>query len=111
MSLKEYLLRYKEITLEAIECLKKDEIEEVETLIHNRENLIEDMKKIQYSKEQFKNICSEYNLVEHEKELFNTMNEKKVEVKRKIDESIKGRNVKNQYNTVAAKAVFLAREV
>ncbi|MCY6370398.1 hypothetical protein [Clostridium ganghwense] len=111
MSLRECLTKYKQITLQAMECLKRDEIEDVESLIQSRDYIIEDMKKIQYSQEDFKNICNEYGIMEKEKELFSMMNAKKIEVKRKMDESIKARNVKNQYNTVATKAVFLAREV
>lgn len=111
MNLKEYLNKYKEITLAAIQCGQNEQVDELEELIHKRACIIEEMKHLNYTKDEFKNICDEYGIVQCEKQLTVVINIKKNEAKRKMNDSAKSRKVKNNYNTVQSRAVFLAREV
>lgn len=112
MQLREGLLKYKEATMKIIEYLKQSESDyiDLDNLINNRKDIIDKLNVIAFDKNEFKSISNEYGLLKYEEELIKVMQQKKSELKIKIQKSIKSKKI-NSYNNMNTKAVFLSREV
>ncbi|MCM8710962.1 flagellar protein FliT [Clostridium sp. SYSU_GA19001] len=83
--LREALNNYRSITIKLIEELEKDNYDALETLLSDRQMLIEQMNKINYSANEFKSICNELQILMLQEKLTKLMNIKRTYVKDKLD--------------------------
>ncbi|MCS4454479.1 hypothetical protein JTT00_05000 [Clostridium botulinum] len=65
--LKEQLINYRELTLEIIQILEKEDYDAPKDLLNERQNIINNINKLSYTKEEFKNINYELDLMFVEK--------------------------------------------
>jgi hypothetical protein len=110
MELREYLMQYKQITINACKFVQEKKYDEMEICIRKRNAVIENIKKLNFQSDDFKNICIKLNILEYERKLSESIEQQKVEIKRKIIKNTNARKM-NNYNSMTSKAVFLSKEV
>lgn len=111
MNLEESFVKYKGITLTIIEWVKAEEYEKLHENFQQRQFILDDMIKCNYSKEELKKIYLKYEIENLEKELAFEMKVRKVDLLKKIKQNEKRQVGMAGYNNISAKAVFLSKEV
>lgn len=100
--LRYYLTQYKDCTLKLINCIEKDDIDNLQKYFDERQDLIDSMENIKYTKEEFKSLCSELDILILQKKLTDLMMEKKGNLKDEIDkfQEVKSadKNYKKKYH-------------
>lgn len=110
LNLEESFIKYKDITLNIIEIVKADEYEKIDEMFQQRQLILEDISKINYSKEELKKFFFKYEIENLEKVLAFEMRVKKEDLLEKIKENKKRQVAMASYNNFSAKAVFLSKE-
>lgn len=110
LNLEESFIKYRDITLNIIEIVKAEEYEKLDEMFQQRQLILEDINKINYSKEELKKFFFKYEIENLEKVLASEMKVKKEDLLGKIRENKKRQVAMNGYNNFSAKAVFLSKE-
>ncbi|MDR3593983.1 flagellar protein FliT [Clostridium sp.] len=110
MNLEESFIKYKDITLTIIEGVKSEEYEQLDEISNQRQLILDNINKINHSKEELKKFYLKYDIDKLDKTLASEMNIKRQELLEKIKESKKRQTAMNGYNSLSAKAVFLSKE-
>lgn len=97
-NLKVNLELYKELTLELIDSVEKDMLDDLDMLIQKRQNVINAVEQLTYDGESFNEISIELNLMVLQKKLTELMNEKKNEIKSKIEKLGENKIANKSYN-------------
>ena len=97
MNLYECLENYKAITLELIEKIKQDN-DEFEEFIDKRSEVLENIKNLNFSSEEFKKIVNSLDLLRLDEELVRLMKVEQVKIKSKMDVIKRGRQAAKNYN-------------
>jgi hypothetical protein len=97
--LRQYLVRFKELTIELIECLEKGYYDSLEELYDKRQYIIDDIDKLKYSKEFFKAISIEQQLMPLQQKLTMLMNQRKTEARHELDTLSASKTASKSYNT------------
>ena len=71
---------YKKITLEIIQCLKDDKIEELEILFEKREKILQEEK----NNKNFKDLMINIGIIDLDKTIKNLLNQNMIKIKLKI---------------------------
>lgn len=98
IQLKQSLEEFKTITIGLIEIIEKDDFEALEGLLLNRQQKIDEMDKMTYSKEEFTTLCSEYQILRLQERLTTLMNEKRFEVRNEINKLTDMKSANKSYN-------------
>lgn len=96
--LKEYLFKYKELTLDMVESLNKNNIDSLSEMIDKREDIIKYISQIHYTHDEFVSLCNEFQLMDLEKRLNELIKRKKERTSYIINKLSAGRNVNIIYN-------------
>lgn len=108
----EYLTCYKNITIKLIELLENEEYDSLDYLINDRQKLIENMKKINYTKDQFKHICENFKMLIIEQKLNSLMNEKKATIKSELNKISISKNANKTYKRgYAVDSIFFNKKI
>jgi len=92
------LVQFKQITIELIKALEMNEIYKLDTLLDSRQLIIENMEKLQYTTEEFADICTELDILNIQQELSELMQAKKEDTKEKLNKVQVTKNANNNYN-------------
>ena len=92
------LVGFKQVTIELITALQQDEIDKLDDLLDNRQMVIENIEKLQYTTKEFTSICDELDILNVEHELLELMQEKKESTKQELNKIQLTKNAKNNYN-------------
>jgi SepF-like predicted cell division protein (DUF552 family) len=92
------LVRFKQVTIELIRALQQDEIYNLDALLDNRQMLIEDMEKLQYTPEEFTSICNDLDMLNIQQKLSELMQAKKDDTKEQLNKIQVTKNANNNYN-------------
>gem|GEM_PF-1224552 len=111
LNLEENLIKYKVITLTIIETVKAEEYEKLEEIFKRRQLILDDIGKINYSKEEVKKFYLQCGIENLEKELFSKMKIRKEDLLKKLKDSKKRQVGMKGYNNLSTKAVFLSKEI
>lgn len=111
LNLKENFIEYKDITLTIIETVKAEEYESLDGNFQQRQLILDNMNKIDYSKEELKKFYLEYEIENLENILNYEMKIKKNDLIKKMKQNEKRQVGMAGYNNLSAKAVFLSKEV
>lgn len=98
MELKDGLKEYKNITLDIINSLEKEDYDALEQLISSRQNIINTIDKLSYSKEEFIRICKELDILMLQQKLIKLMNEKKATLRNNMNNLATSQNANKSYN-------------
>lgn len=110
MNLEECFVKYNNITLTIMETVKSENYESLNELFKQRQLILDNINKLNCSKEEMKKFYIKYNINQIEKSLEEEMKNRKEELLVKIKESGKRRAAMDGYNNIQAKAVFLSRK-
>lgn len=110
MNLEENFIRYKNITLTIIETVKAEEYEKLDEFFKQRQLILDNINKLNCSKEDMKQFYLQNEIDKLEKILDSEMKLKRENLLEKIKENRKRQVAINGYNNLQAKAVFLSRE-
>jgi len=111
LSLEENFIKYRDITLTIIETVKAEEYEKLDEIFQQRQLILDDMNKINSSKEELKKFYAQYEIELLEKILVSEMKIRKCELLKKIKQNEKRQVGMAGYNNISAKAVFLSKEI
>lgn len=110
LNLEEDFIKYKEITLTIIETVKTEEYEKLDELIKQRQLILDNINKIDYSKDEMKQFYFQCDIDKLENILSLEMKTKREDLLEKIKENKKRQVAIKGYNNLSAKAVFLSKE-
>ncbi|ACA56133.1 flagellar protein FliT [Clostridium botulinum] len=96
--LKEQLINYRELTLEMIQILEKEDYDAPKELLNERQNIINNINRLSYTKEEFKNINDELDLMLVEKKLQVIMLKRRAELKQKLNNASDSKEAAKSYN-------------
>lgn len=99
MELKEKIEGYRDVTLELIRTLEKEEFDLLQQLLDKRQAFIEEMDTLSYTKEEFKEICDNFHILKLQEKLDTLMKEKQRETKEKLNKIIQEKTANNAYNS------------
>jgi len=92
------LVNFKQVTIELISVLRKNEINKLDDLLNSRQVIIDNVEKLKYTAEEFTGICNELDIIKIENELLKLMQEKKDSTKEELSKIQITRNANNNYN-------------
>jgi len=96
--LTEKLAQFKQITMKLIKALQKGEINKLDDLLNNRQVIIDNMEKMNYTTAEFTDICNELDILNAQQELLELMKEKKDSKKEELCKIQLTRNANSNYN-------------
>ncbi|GAA0782661.1 hypothetical protein [Hathewaya limosa] len=100
----EQILRYFiEVTKNSIRALEQGDLENAELHIKKREEIIEELKLLEYTKGEFQKIVSNLELVQLDKKLENLLKENIGDVKEQLREFNASKEARNNYNKFAGR--------
>ncbi|MBU3180660.1 hypothetical protein [Clostridium psychrophilum] len=111
MNLEEEFIEYKDITLTIIETVKAEKYEKLDEIFAQRQLILDDMNKIDCSKEEMKKFYMQCEIENSEKVLAHEMKVRKDDLLKKIKQNGKKQIGMAGYNNISAKAVFLSKEI
>lgn len=98
VELKRQLEVYNSDTLKLIESLEKEDYDSLEYLLNKRQQTINNISKLDYTKQEFSQIAEELNILENQKRLSDLMTRKRDEVKEELNKISNAKNANNMYN-------------
>lgn len=111
-TLRNYLMEFKDFTINLIDCLEKEDYESLEGLFNDRQAIIDNMDKLQYTKESFKAISSELQIMPLQQKLTLALNKSKAEAKLELDKLSATKTASKSYNTkFKADALFFNKKI
>lgn len=111
-NLNNLLNEFSEITDKVIENLENEEYDQVNLSLENREKIINEIKNIDYTIEEFKSISLSLNLEEKEKKLNSALEEKINEKKEVLGRISKAKHVSKEYRKVySVDSIFINKKI
>lgn len=98
LTINEYLEKFRDITRDLINKIKEENYDVADNLMEQRQNIIDNIDKLNYSKEEFVNICNELKLLEYNEELEKVIKEKRVQIKQEMTKIVSNRSANSSYN-------------
>lgn len=97
--LKNKLIKFREITLNIITSLENEDYDSPEALLEERENIIREISKLNYHRDDFRKVSQELNLILVEKKLHKLITEKRLKLKLQLKESSEMKTANQNYTT------------
>ncbi|MBI6872724.1 flagellar protein FliT [Clostridium aciditolerans] len=98
VELKSQLEVYNSDTLKLIESLEKKDYDNLESLLNKRQQTIDNISKLDYTKQEFSEVAEELKILEHQKRLSDLMIRKRDDVKEELNKISSAKNASNMYN-------------
>lgn len=98
VELKRQLEVYNLDTLKLIESLQKEDYDALESLLNKRQQTIDDISKLDYTKQEFSEIAEELKILEHQKRLSDLMLAKRDGIKEELNKISSAKNASYVYN-------------
>lgn len=109
MDLKLSLESYRNITIELIKNVKKGE--DLNTLLQKREDIIESIKNIDFTNEEFEEFAKSFKIMELDEELQKSITNEKEKVKEKIKILKITREARMKYENTQFKPTFFNKKI
>ncbi|MDS1002899.1 hypothetical protein P9J83_05195 [Clostridium sporogenes] len=111
MDLDDFIKEYKKISLQIKDSLDNDNLDSLDILLEKREKIINSVDINKFNIEELKEVYKKYGILQLDKLIFEEMNLQKNQLRKKIFEIQKGKNLAQGYNNLNTKAVFLTKEI
>lgn len=98
LELKKELKVYNSDTLKLIESLEKEDYDSLDGLLDKRQQTIDKISELNYTKEEFREIAEELQMPMYEKNLLDLMIKKREETKNELKKIASSKNASNVYN-------------
>lgn len=96
--LKQALTQYKNYTLDLISVLEKEEFDSLDKVLNERQFVIEEINNIDYTREEFKVIVEELEILILQKKLTELINEKRNNTRIELDNIVNSKKANKNYN-------------
>ena len=111
MNLNENLIKYKNITLNIIQTVKDDKYEKLDELFNKRQLILDNINKLDYSKEELKMYYVQCEIEKSEKILTCEIKARKQNLLEKIKVNNKRQAAVVGYNKLSTNSVFLSKKI
>lgn len=112
MSLKIKLKQYRDVTVELIANVENDNFQLLDELLLDRQNIMDEIDKLNYSKDEFLNLCKEFDILVLQQKLVKLMDQKKANLRNDIDTLANSKNANKSYNKrFTADSVFFNKKI
>lgn len=111
MDIEKLFKEYKDITLSIIKVVEKEDYEKLEEKFYTRQEILDNIEKLNYSVEDLKKLYCKYIIENLEISLKKEIEIRKEQILVKLKESQNRRKVLNGYNNLQTKAVYLSKEL
>lgn len=112
MNLRENLSKYKNITIKLIDNTEREEYDKLDELLSNRQDIIDDIEKLKYTKEEFLILCKEFDILLLQQKLIKLTNEKRVNLRHDIDNLSTSQTANKSYGKrYAVDSVFFNKKI
>lgn len=110
--LKTLLEKYKNISLNILMLAHSEEYDPIETLINERQSIINSINNINYKKEEFIDISNKLGLKELEFKLAKLLELKKEKAKKQMEDFVNSKNANNNYKkNYSVDSLFFNKQV
>lgn len=92
------LMQFKKVTIELIEALQQEQVNKLDNLLDSRQIVIENMEKLQYTSEEFTDICNGLDILNIQHKLLELMQQSKEDTKRELNKIQLIKNANSNYN-------------
>lgn len=106
LDLKRDMENLKNITCELINKLNQDDYDVLQDLMDERQKLLDNLKKLHCTKEQYGKAAAEFEVIHFQNKLFKTMAEKKHNLRERIDDISKRKALTKGYNRHIGVSIF-----
>jgi hypothetical protein len=97
--LKKCLVGFQDLTIKLIESIEKEEYDNLEMLFQQRDTLINQMNILEYSKENFKELSHELQLMPLQQKLSLIINKSRTGIRQELDKLTASKTANKSYNT------------
>ncbi|MDW8799697.1 flagellar protein FliT [Clostridium sp. A1-XYC3] len=112
MNLREKLIQYKNITIQLITSAENEDYDSLDKLLANRQNIMDEIDNITYSKEEFLRLCRELDILVLNQKLIKVTKEKKATILKNIDELKTSKSANKSYNKrFSVDSVFFNKKI
>lgn len=112
MSLRDKLKEFKDITIELIANIEKEDYAKLDELLSNREQIINAIDKIDYTKEEFLKLSKELDILVLQQKLTKLTNEKKANLQHNIENLSTSQTASKSYGKrYAVDSVFFNKKI
>lgn len=105
------LKEYAELSKVALKELDKEDFENLEVLLEQREVLLKEIVKLNDGNAEIKELIKKYEVLELEKDLVEKLKKKKEKVRENLNNIRKMKAMNNQYRDAAGKVSFLNKQI
>ena len=105
------LEEYKKYTIELITCLEKEDYDSLEDFLNKRQQILDELSNLSYTKEEFSKVSEELELLVYQKKLNDLMVEKRDKVKQEINRLAQSKNANNMYNKSGYGAKVFSKKI
>ncbi|WP_315121935.1 flagellar protein FliT [uncultured Clostridium sp.] len=109
--LRESLVKFNKLTLKIINNIKEGNIDSIDSLMDDRQEIINLIESIDYSKEEFIEICTELKIIENNNELEKMIKNKKEELRNEIGELKVTRKANSGYNHRNSNGLIFSKKI
>ncbi|MEW9093538.1 MAG: flagellar protein FliT [Clostridiaceae bacterium] len=109
--LRESLVKFNKLTLEIIKDIKEGNIDSIDFLMDNRQEIIDSIENIDYSKDEFIEICTELKLIQNNNELEKLIKAKKEELRNEMGELKISRKANSGYNYRNSNGIIFSKKI
>lgn len=95
---KNIMIKFKELTLQLITSVEKEDYDSLDFLINERQRLIEKMDGLNYTSEEFKDICTELQILPLQQKLTLLINNSKNKIRQELDKMAVSKTANKNYN-------------
>lgn len=111
-TLEEYLNNYKDATLNIINNLNCDNIDSIDEYINRRQNMLDSIKSLEFTKDKINLICNELQIFELEKKLNELLRYKREKLRTEMDRISKVKNANISYNkNVMKNSIIFSKKI
>lgn len=111
-SLKEHLNFYKDTTKQIIDNLNSDSFDDIAEAINKRQNILDSIGKLKYTKEEINSICEELQIFEIDKKVNDLIKSKQEQLKDNIQKDHTIKNANNTYHkNLYSKAMIFSKKI
>lgn len=110
--LRDKIKELRDVSIEMKNSLDKEDYDGMEMFLNKRQEIIDYLMKLEYSKDDFAQLCEEYKIVELQEEIKQRIIIKKDEIKNEIKKLSMSKNAAKSYNKkFAADAIFFNKRI
>ena len=111
MNIDELFQKYKDISIQIIDELDSEILENLDNLLLERGEILQKISQKNETKEELKQLYGKYDLFKIDEDIQNKFESSMSEVKRELAKINKRKQANNGYNNINARSVYLSKKI